>query len=48
MYEPVMPGNPFPGDSYDTPEHVRRSAWEYILFKTRLSFYLRNFLVFAR
>ena len=38
----------FPQDSYDTPDHVRRSIWEYLLLGTRASFYLRNFLVFAR
>ena len=40
--------NPFPGDSYDTPENTRRSIWEYITLGTRLSFYLRNFAVFCR
>lgn len=40
--------NVFPGDSYDTPPCVRRSVWEYLAFGTRLSFYLRNFLVFCR
>ena len=38
--------NPFPGDSYDTPEHFPVSFWEYLTFRTRISFYLRNFAVF--
>lgn len=40
--------NPFPGDSYDTPENFKRSIWDYILLGTRLSFYIRNFFVFCR
>lgn len=40
--------NPFPGDSYDTPENTPRSVWEYILLGSRLSFYFRNFFVFCR
>lgn len=39
---------PFSADSYDTPEDYPRSAWEYLLLGTRLSFYLRNFAVFAK
>ena len=39
---------PFSADSYDTPENYPRSAWEYILLGSRFSFYLRNFLVFAK
>ena len=37
--------NPFPGDSYDTPEHVKGSFLDLLLFRTRASFYLRNFYV---
>jgi len=40
--------NPFPGDSYDTPENTPRSIWDYILLGSRLSFYIRNFYVFSR
>ena len=40
--------NPFPGDSYDTPEHVKGSFLDLLLFRTRASFYLRNFYVFYR
>ena len=39
---------PFSADSYDTPENYPRSIWEYLLLGTRLSFYLRNFAVFAK
>lgn len=39
---------PFAADSYDSPECVRRSPWEYLTLGTRLSFYLRNFAVFAK
>ncbi|MBQ9335859.1 MAG: 1-acyl-sn-glycerol-3-phosphate acyltransferase [Lentisphaeria bacterium] len=39
---------PFSADTYDTPDHYPRSVWEYVLLGTRLSFYLRNFAVFAR
>ena len=39
---------PFNTDAYDTPDHHPRSAWEYLALGTRLSFYLRNFAVFAR
>ena len=39
---------PFTADSYDTPENYPRSPWEYILLGSRFSFYLRNFLVFAK
>ncbi len=38
----------FTADTYDTPENFPRSAWEYVALGTRLSFYLRNFYVFAR
>ncbi len=40
--------NPFPGDSYDTPEHVPGSIVDTLLLHTRASFYLRNFYVFYR
>ena len=39
---------PFTADAYDTPENYPRSPWEYILLGSRFSFYLRNFLVFAK
>ena len=39
---------PFSADTYDTPEDFPRSVWEYITLGTRLSFYLRNFTVFAQ
>ena len=39
---------PFSADSYDTPENYPRSVWEYLTLGTRLSFYLRNFAVFAK
>lgn len=48
MPEDIPDFNPFPGDSYDTPENIRRSIWEYVFLGTRLSFYLRNFFVFCR
>ncbi len=48
MPEDIPDFNPFPGDSYDTPENTRRSIWEYVFLGTRLSFYLRNFFVFCR
>ncbi len=40
--------NPFPGDSYDTPDKVKGSLIDLLLFRTRASFYLRNFYVFYR
>ncbi len=40
--------NPFPGDSYDTPENYPRSVLEYLLFRSRFSFYIRNFYVYGR
>ena len=40
--------NPFPGDSYDTPPDTRRALCDRLLFGSRLSFYLRNFFIFAR
>ena len=39
---------PFREDSYDTPENVPRSVWDYFLLGSRFSFYLRNFAVFAK
>ena len=39
---------PFCADRYDTPEDYPRSPWEYLLLGSRYSFYLRNFLVFAK
>lgn len=39
---------PFSADRYDTPENYPRSVWEYLTLGTRLSFYLRNFAVFAK
>ena len=44
--EPVF--NPFPGDSYDTPEKVKANWFDLLCFKTRLSFYIRNFYVFYK
>ena len=44
--EPVF--NPFPGDSYDTPEKVKTNLFDLLCFKTRLSFYIRNFHVFYK
>lgn len=38
--------NPFPGDSYDTPENTPRSILDYALLGCRASFYIRNFYVF--
>ena len=38
----------FSNDTYDTDENFPRSAWEYVTLGTRLSFYLRNFAVFAK
>ncbi|MBO7147995.1 MAG: 1-acyl-sn-glycerol-3-phosphate acyltransferase [Lentisphaeria bacterium] len=38
----------FSNDSYDTPEDFPRSLWEYAVLGSRLSFYIRNFYVFAR
>ena len=38
----------FSHDSYDTDENFPRSIWEYVTLGTRLSFYLRNFAVFAK
>lgn len=40
--------NPFPGDSYDTPDHVKPSVLDWLLLRTRASFYIRNFYVFYR
>ncbi len=40
--------NPFPDDSYDTPEDTPRSIWEYLFLGTRLSFYIRNYYIFSR
>ena len=40
--------NPFPGDSYDTPEKVKGSLFDILCLKTRISFYLRNFYVFYK
>lgn len=42
----MTPYNPFPGDSYDTPEDNRRCLMDKLLFGWRGSFYLRNFHVF--
>ncbi len=39
---------PFSADTYDTPENFPRSAWEYLTFGSRFSFYLRNFAVFMK
>ena len=39
---------PFGADTYDTPDNYPRSVWEYLTLGSRLSFYLRNFAVFAR
>lgn len=39
--------NEFTADTYDTPENYPRSAWEYVVLGSRLSFYLRNFYVFG-
>ncbi len=40
--------NPFPGNSYDTPDQVRSSLFDWLLLRTRASFYIRNFYVFYR
>ena len=40
--------NPFPGDSYDSPEQRKISIVNILCLGTRLAFYLRNFYVFAR
>lgn len=44
----MLSDTPFSADSYDTPENFPRSVWEYFTLGTRLSFYLRNFWVFAQ
>ena len=44
--EPVY--NPFPGDSYDSPEKLPFSLTDLLLFRTRASFYIRNFYVFCK
>ncbi len=40
--------NAFPGDTYDTPENYPRSLWDIVTFRSRWSFYLRNFFVFMQ
>lgn len=40
--------NPFPGDSYDTPENTSRSILDYAMLGCRASFYIRNFYVFCQ
>ena len=40
--------NPFPEDSYDSPEKTKFSFVNFLCLGTRLAFYLRNFYVFAR
>jgi 1-acyl-sn-glycerol-3-phosphate acyltransferase len=40
--------NPFPGDSYDTPEDQSRFLGDRLFFNTRFYFYLCNFYVFYR
>lgn len=41
-------GNPFPGDSYDTPDGVPHSLWDDLFFRTRIWFYLRNNAIFVQ
>jgi len=38
--------NPFPEDSYDTPENCKRCFFDKLLLGSRASFYIRNFYVF--
>jgi 1-acyl-sn-glycerol-3-phosphate acyltransferase len=40
--------NPFPGDSYDTPENSQRFFTDRLFWGHRLSFYIRNFYVFYK
>lgn len=40
--------NPFPGDSYDTPEDTKRALGDRLLLGSRFSFYFRNFYIFAK
>lgn len=40
--------NPLPGDSYDTPENTPVGILDYLLLRSRWSFYLRNFYVFCK
>jgi 1-acyl-sn-glycerol-3-phosphate acyltransferase len=47
MSDGKMVFNPFPGDSYDTPEGNRRCLLDTLLFGWRGSFYIRNFHVFC-
>jgi len=40
--------NPFPGDSYDSPEKTPVNLTDLLLLHTRASFYIRNFYVFCK